>query len=186
LGGPAGGPGGTAGTAANQAFNNYQNSTGYQFQLGQGTQAINANAATTGMLNSGANAKALEGYGQNLASTTFGNYLSQLGGLNAAQGATAQAGQNMLGQVATVGTASGGAAANAILQGGAAQGNYLAGLGGSIGNALGGASSTNNILGTGTGSSLSGSGTSGFGGIFGGLFGGDNSNSIGAGIGAGI
>ena len=122
--------------AAAQAFQNYKNSVGYGFQLRQGTQAINTNAATSGLLDSGANAKALAGYGQNLASTTFNNYLGQLGGLNAMQGATAQLGQNQLGQIAQTGTAGGYGAANALLQGGAAQGNFLAGLGGAAGNAL--------------------------------------------------
>lgn len=86
-----------ASQATTDAFNNYKNSTGYQFQLGQGMDAINGNAAAKGLLQSGATAKALDSYGQNLASTTFGNYLNQLQGvantgLQAAQtvGATGQ------------------------------------------------------------------------------------------------
>lgn len=130
------GTGGNPAQAA-AAFNNYKNSTGYGFQLKQGTQAINTNAATSGMLDSGANLKALTGYGQNLASTTFNNYLGQLGGLNSMQGATAQMGQNSLGAVGTAGTQGGIAAGQNILAGGAAQGNMWAGLGGAAGNALG-------------------------------------------------
>lgn len=130
--------GGTTSTtqAPNPAsgFQNYLNSTGYQFQLGQGTGALMANAGSVGLLNSGANAKALTQYGQNLSATTFNNYLSQLSGMNSIYGGTAQAGQNALGQIATAGTASGGAAANAIIQGATAQGNAIAGLGGSLGN----------------------------------------------------
>lgn len=130
-------PGGTTSTqGANPAsgFQNYLNSTGYQFQLGQGTGALMANAGSVGLLDSGANAKALTQYGQNLSATTFNNYLSQLSGMNSIYGGTAQAGQNALGQIATAGTASGGAAANAIIQGATAQGNAIAGLGGSLGN----------------------------------------------------
>src|SRR5690348_10826882 len=44
---------------------------GYQFTLGQGTQAINENAAANGTLLSGNTGVALENYGQGLASTTY-------------------------------------------------------------------------------------------------------------------
>lgn len=63
------------------AFKNWQNSTGYQFGLNQGLQSINGNAAATGLLNSGATAKALQTYGQNYANTQYGNYTNQLQGL---------------------------------------------------------------------------------------------------------
>lgn len=65
----------------NQAFQNWQNSTGYKFGLDQGVQSINGNAATQGLLNSGATAKALDTYGQNYANTQYGNYINQLMGL---------------------------------------------------------------------------------------------------------
>lgn len=68
-------------TAANGAFQNYLNSTGYNFRLDQGSKAITGNAAAGGLLNSGSTAKALTGYGQNLGSQEFGNYLGQLGNL---------------------------------------------------------------------------------------------------------
>lgn len=81
----------------NQAFQNWQNSTGYQFGLNQGTQAITGNAAASGLLNSGATAKALNTYGQNYANTQYGNYFNQLQGLlsggNQAAGVVAGAGQ---------------------------------------------------------------------------------------------
>lgn len=67
--------------AQSQAFDNWRNSTGYQFGLDQGTSAIRGNAATQGLLNSGATAKALQTYGQNYANTQFGNYFNQLSGL---------------------------------------------------------------------------------------------------------
>lgn len=44
---------------------------GYQFTLGQGTQAINENAAANGTLMSGNTGVALQNYGQGLASTTY-------------------------------------------------------------------------------------------------------------------
>lgn len=72
------------------AFQNYLNSTGYNFQLQQGTQAVTQGAASKGLLNSGATAKALTQYGQNLASTGFNNYLGQLNNTASVYGNTAQ------------------------------------------------------------------------------------------------
>lgn len=81
-----------------QAFQQYQDSTGYQFRLGQGIQAIDRGAAARGGLNSGATMKALAQYGQNIGSQEFGNYLNQLQGVIApgqqALNQNAQAGQN--------------------------------------------------------------------------------------------
>ena len=87
-------------------FNNYLNSTGYNFQKQQGTSALTGSAAARGILNSGSTAKALTGYGQNLASTSFNNYLSNLSGLSG-QGITAA------GQIGSAGTQGGTAAGNA-------------------------------------------------------------------------
>lgn len=60
------------------AFQNYLNSTGYNFQLKQGEQGVTNNAAVKGMLNSGATAKALTDYNQNAASGAYQNYLTNL------------------------------------------------------------------------------------------------------------
>lgn len=102
----------------NPAFQNYLKSTGYNFQQQQGTAAITGNAAAKGLLNSGATAKALQGYGQNLASTTFNNYLTQMGGLaglqaNTAAGYGGQVGQGisaaqLVGQAGSTGGANAG------------------------------------------------------------------------------
>lgn len=59
-------------------LNNYNNSTGMQFQLNQGTQAIDNNNASRGLLQSGATGKALEQYGTGLANQNFNSYLSNL------------------------------------------------------------------------------------------------------------
>lgn len=91
--------GGPNSAAANAAYNNYLNSTGYQFQLKQGTSAITGSAAARGLLNSGSTGKALAGYGQDLASSYFNNYLNQEGA-QAERGL--QAGQ-MIGQAGTQG-----------------------------------------------------------------------------------
>ena len=69
------------GTGGGQAYQNYQNSTGFENQLEQGSKAITNNAATAGLLNSGATLKALDTYGTNLANQNFNGYLSNLLGV---------------------------------------------------------------------------------------------------------
>jgi hypothetical protein len=68
------GPGGSA--AALTAFQN--SNPGYQFQLQQGENAVNANAAKNGMSNSGNTQLALQNFGQGLANNTYGQWQSQL------------------------------------------------------------------------------------------------------------
>lgn len=80
------------------AFDNYRNSTGYQFRLNQGMNALNSGYAGVGAIKSGAAMKAATEYGQNFASGEFNNYLGALGnqqgvGLSAAS-AQAGVGQN--------------------------------------------------------------------------------------------
>jgi len=65
--------------AANDAFNQYKDSTGYQFRMDQGLRGITDSRAAQGVLNSGATSKALMDYGQGMASREFSNYLGQLG-----------------------------------------------------------------------------------------------------------
>lgn len=91
--------GGPNSQAAKSAYNNYLTSTGYQSQRDQGTAAISGSAAARGILNSGGTGKALTQYGQDLASTSFNNYLTQLG---AVANRGLQAGQ-MIGQAGTQG-----------------------------------------------------------------------------------
>ena len=84
-------------TAQNNAFSNFRNSTGYQFGLDQGSQAITGSNAAKGLLNSGATAKALSQFGQNYANTQYQNYLNPMMSLlqsgNQAAGVLAGAGQ---------------------------------------------------------------------------------------------
>lgn len=110
--------GGPNSAAAKSAYANYLSSTGYDFQMQQGEQAITGSAAARGILNSGSTAKALTSYGQSLASTSFNNYLGQEDTL-ANQGL--QAGQI----IAQAGTQGGATAAQA-------QAGGIAGLAGSI------------------------------------------------------
>lgn len=87
------------GDQASQGFQNYLNSSGYKFQLGEGMNAITSSNAARGLLNSGATIKGAQQYGQNLASTNFNNYLSQLGSV-------AQLGQGAGGLIAGAGQTS--------------------------------------------------------------------------------
>lgn len=119
----------------NPAFKNYLNSTGYNFQLKQGTDAIAGNAAAKGILNSGATAKALTGYGQSLASTTFNNYLGQLGGLSGLYGKTVDQGLTATGQVGAAGNIGGGNAAQQTAGAGQSQANGIGGAFGAAANA---------------------------------------------------
>lgn len=64
-------------------FENYLDSTGYNFQLDEGSRAVTNNRAAKGLLNSGSTLKSLNNYGQNMGKQYFGNYLQQLLGLNA-------------------------------------------------------------------------------------------------------
>lgn len=52
---------------------------GYQFQLEEGTKALDRSAAARGMLMSGAQLRRLQEYGQGLADSTFGDYFNRLG-----------------------------------------------------------------------------------------------------------
>lgn len=126
--------------ATNNGFTNYLNSTGYNFQRDQGTQALTGSAAARGILNSGSTAKELTKYGQNLASTTFNNYLGNLSGLNTQQQNTANTGLTATGQVGQAGTTGGGNASQATQVGGANMGSGIVSaandIGGQSGNIL--------------------------------------------------
>ena len=72
---------GNGGTQGQQdAFNNFKNSSGYNFDLQQGTNAITGSAAAKGLLNSGSTAKAISNYGQNTANNFLQQYIqNQMG-----------------------------------------------------------------------------------------------------------
>lgn len=75
--------------AATKAFDTFQNSTGYQYQLAQGLGAVNSNAYARGMGDSGATLKALQTRGNNLADQSFQSYIGNL--QNVSQQGTAAA-----------------------------------------------------------------------------------------------
>jgi len=143
--GPATGPATPTNSLTPQAaFQNYLGSTGYQFQVDQGNQAINQGYAASGTLQSGAALKALQTYGQNTATGFFRDYLGLLGnqqsvGLSGAS-AIAGVGQGYANSVSQNNNSAGSAAANAYLAQGSANantyGNVAAGIG-NVANALG-------------------------------------------------
>lgn len=66
--------------AQGNGFQNYLNSAGYKFNLGQGQNAITSSNAASGLLNSGSAIKGLAKFGQGLASNYLQQYLASLQG----------------------------------------------------------------------------------------------------------
>lgn len=105
--------------AYSQAFDNYRNSTGYQFRQNEGMRGLDAKFAGLGAFKSGAAVRGAADYNQNLASGEFGNFLNALGnqqalGLSAAS-AQAGVGQNFVNTISNNNNSAGTAAANAAL-----------------------------------------------------------------------
>lgn len=133
----AGQMGGTSTDAARAAFDQFRNSTGYQFRRDQGMDAVNSGYAGAGTLKSGAAMKAINDYGQNMASGEFANYVGMLGNQQSlgANAASAQAGvsQNMGNSLANIAMQKGDNAANAALaKGNSGFGNALSLIGGGL------------------------------------------------------
>lgn len=124
--------------SAQNAFDAYRGSTGYQFRLGQGMDALNQGYAAKGALRSGAAQKDFMRYGQGIASDEFGRYLGYLGGQQATglSGASAIAGigNTALNAMTQNNSNSADAASNAALIRGNASQNMWANVGGALGN----------------------------------------------------
>jgi hypothetical protein len=119
--------------ASQTALNTYLNSTGYQFNLNQGLDAAQTNAASKGMLNSGATLEALDQYGTGLADQYGQQYEGDLQNVVStgagAANALAGQGQSYANAVSSNNNSAASATANAALTGGSSV-NSL------IGNAL--------------------------------------------------
>lgn len=153
--------------------NDLYNDPSYQWRLGQGQQALERSAAARGGLNSGAALKALTRYGQDYASTEYGNAYNRAQGtfnsnlnnlLNPLQSLAGQAQSAANSQNTFAGnygnananliSAQGNANAAAQIAGANSMGNSLSGVGNAFGqNQLltqllgnGGGSTTNNWL----------------------------------------
>lgn len=119
------------------AFQNYLNSTGYQFQVDQGNRGINQGYAARGALQSGAALRALQTYGQNTATGFFRDYLGLLSnqqgvGLSGAN-AIAGVGTNYANSVSANNNNAGNAAANNALLAGNANANMWGNISGAVG-----------------------------------------------------
>lgn len=79
--------------AQNAAFDNFRNSTAYEFTLGEGMDALNSGFAGSGMLQSGARDRAAIEYGQNMAlQNAFMPYMGLLQNQQAVGAGTASSG----------------------------------------------------------------------------------------------
>lgn len=109
----------TGAGSANRAFDQFRNSTGYNFRVKEGMNALNSGYAGAGTIKSGAAMKAAVDYGQNMASQEFGNYLNALGnqqgvGMSSAS-ALAGVGQNFANSMSAINTNRADAVGNAAL-----------------------------------------------------------------------
>lgn len=68
------------------AFAAFRTDPGYAFRQSEGIKSLDRAAAAKGMTMSGAQAKKIAGFNQDLASEEFGNYFSRLQGLSGAGG----------------------------------------------------------------------------------------------------
>lgn len=116
--------------ATQKAFDNYLNSTGYQFNLNQGLDAAEQSAAAKGLLNSGATFKALDQFGTGLADRYGQQYVGNLQNLT-------DTGQRAAGSL----TGAGQSYANAV----SGNNNNAATVSGNA--AIAGAANTNNLIG---------------------------------------
>lgn len=109
-------------------YSAFYKSPGYNFQMQQGTQAIDRGAAAKGLLGSGARLKALTSYGQGVAAQGYGDYLKRLGDVaGVGQNSASQTGQQAIqtGQIIGQNTMEAGAARASAYQN---QGNSISNL----------------------------------------------------------
>lgn len=113
----------------------FRKSPGYQFRLGEGVKALDRSAAARGLLRSGGTMKAVQRYGEGLASDEFNNYVNRLGTL-AGFGTNANASNQAAGANLQSGvTAANNAAAQARISGYGSQAGALGGAAGGAANA---------------------------------------------------
>lgn len=68
--------------AGTNAFNQFKDSSGYNFIRDEGVNGITTNKAARGLLNSGSTLKAITNYSSNLANNFLNNYLTSMMGLS--------------------------------------------------------------------------------------------------------
>lgn len=107
------GIGGDANTQS-RAFQDWTDSVGYKFQLQSGSDAINSNKATAGLLKSGGTLKAQTEFGQKTGSTFFQTYLGNLQTQQSTGLSAANSLSNVYGNVASLRTANNTNTANGL------------------------------------------------------------------------
>ena len=147
--------------ATQTAFNNYLNSTGYQFALNQGLNSVTQSQAASGMLGSGATLKALDAYGTNEAQQYgqqyVGNLQNEVGtGTNAVNALTG-AGTNYANQVSANNNSAATASGNAALAGATITSNAINGVTKAIGSGFGASSFAPSTSGSSNANAFSGS-----------------------------
>lgn len=109
-------------------YRGFQATPGYQFQLDQGNESINALAGTRGGLMSGRTLQDLATFNQGVANQEYGTYMSRLGGMidtgAGAAGMSGQASQNAAAGVSNALAARG----NAAAAGAIGTGNAISGM----------------------------------------------------------
>lgn len=109
--------GGTgAGPNDSALYSALQNYPGYNFSMQQGLQAVNQSGAARGLLNSGATIKNATQYGQGLAQSTLGSYLSNLLSVG-------QLGENAGSITGSTGASAGNSIGNSLISAGNAAGS---------------------------------------------------------------
>ena len=104
-----------------QALADFETSPGYQFRMDEGMKALDRSAASRGLLRSGAQQKAINTFGQGIASEEYNNYMRNLLAVSGLGNQAASSANNTVGQLTSN-------AGNFIAQGGAARGSaYAAG-----------------------------------------------------------
>ena len=129
--------GGVTSTMANNAWDQFRNSSNYQFRFNEGMRGVQQGMGALGQFDSGASRKAMNDYSANVASDALGQYMGMLQqqqqtGLSAA-GALAGVGVSTMGAVNGALQSSGDARANAALASGRAQSGMYSGIASGIG-----------------------------------------------------
>lgn len=111
---------GAAGSSdASAPYGGFEASPGYQWRLDQGVQAAERSASSRGLLGSGAAMKAVQRYGEGLASSEYENYTNRLASLagvgQSATQSTSAAGQNAANGMSQAYTQAGNATASSYL-----------------------------------------------------------------------
>jgi len=104
-----------------QAFADFQTTPGYQFRMDEGMKALDRSAASRGLLRSGAQQKAINTFGQGIASEEYNNYMGNLLAVSGLGNQAASSGNATAGQLMSN-------AADNIAKGGVQRGSgYAAG-----------------------------------------------------------